>query len=112
MKSALDQARDLVQSHLSELDKEKGRLERALVELSGGSNRTRRRSSGRPRGTGRKRGGGRAAQAVALIKAEPGITASEIAKAMKIKPNYLYRVLGDLEKQKLVVKKGRTYTAK
>jgi DNA-binding IscR family transcriptional regulator len=34
-----------------------------------------------------------------------------IAKVMKIKPNYLYRVLSDLEKEKLVVKKGRTYTA-
>jgi hypothetical protein len=28
---------------------------------------------------------------------------------MKIKPNYLYRVLSDLEKQKKVKKKGRTY---
>ena len=31
-----------------------------------------------------------------LIKDNPGITASEIAKQMKIKPNYMYRVLGDL----------------
>ena len=30
---------------------------------------------------------------------------------MKIKPNYLYRVLSDLEKQKRVKKKGRTYSA-
>jgi len=30
---------------------------------------------------------------------------------MKIKPNYLYRVLSDLEKQKKVKKKGRTYRA-
>ena len=43
-----------------------------------------------------------------LIKQNPGITASEIAEAMKIKPNYLYRVLSDLEKQKRVKKKGRT----
>ncbi len=28
---------------------------------------------------------------------------------MKIKPNYLYRVLGDLEKEKRVKKKGRQY---
>lgn len=110
MKSALDQARDLVQAHLSELDKEKGRLERALAEL-GGTARTRRRA-GRPRGTGRKRGGGRAAEALALITKQPGITASEIAKVMKIKPNYLYRVLGDLEKRKQVKKNGRQYTAK
>jgi DNA-binding HxlR family transcriptional regulator len=28
---------------------------------------------------------------------------------MKIKPNYLYRVLGDLEKEGRVKKDGRTY---
>ena len=58
----------------------------------------------------KRRGGTRADQAVKLIKDNPGITASEIAKQMKIKPNYLYRVLSDLEKQKKVKKKGRTYT--
>ena len=59
----------------------------------------------------RRRGGTRADQAVALIQKNPGITASEIAKTMKIKPNYLYRVLGDLEKEGRVKKKGRTYSA-
>ncbi len=59
----------------------------------------------------KRRGGTRADQAVTLIQQNPGITASEIAKQMKIKPNYLYRVLGDLEKQKKVKKKGRTYSA-
>jgi DNA-binding IscR family transcriptional regulator len=46
---------------------------------------------------------------VKLVESKPGISASEIAKTMKIKPNYLYRVLGDLEKQKRVKKKGRQY---
>ena len=46
-----------------------------------------------------------------LIKANPGISASEVAKRMRIKPNYLYRVLGDLEKQGRVKKSGRSYTA-
>jgi sugar-specific transcriptional regulator TrmB len=59
----------------------------------------------------KRRGGTRADQAVTLIRQNPGITASEIAKQMKIKPNYLYRVLSDLEKQKSVKKKGRTYSA-
>ena len=30
---------------------------------------------------------------------------------MKIKPNYLYRVLGDLQKEGRVKKSGRKYTA-
>jgi Sugar-specific transcriptional regulator TrmB. len=46
---------------------------------------------------------------VKLIEANPGINASEVAKTMKIKPNYLYRVLGDLEKEGRVKKKGRQY---
>ena len=29
---------------------------------------------------------------------------------MRIKPNYLYRVLGDLQKEGRVKKSGRTYT--
>ena len=29
---------------------------------------------------------------------------------MRIKPNYLYRVLGDLEKEGRVKKSGRSYT--
>ena len=44
-----------------------------------------------------------------LVEGSPGISASEIAKSMKIKPNYLYRVLGDLEKEGRVKKKGRKY---
>ncbi len=44
-----------------------------------------------------------------LVEGSPGISASDIAKTMKIKPNYLYRVLGDLEKEGRVKKKGRQY---
>ena len=46
-----------------------------------------------------------------LVAANPGISASEIAKQMKIKPNYLYRVLGELEKEGKVRKEGRAYHA-
>jgi cell division septum initiation protein DivIVA len=122
----LDEARDLVTKRLAELDDERKRLERALAELGGKVAKKAGRRPGRPRGStskktaaakkspGRRRkrrGGTRADQAVTLIKQNPGITASEIAKQMKIKPNYLYRVLSDLEKQKRVKKKGRTYSA-
>jgi sugar-specific transcriptional regulator TrmB len=125
----LNDARDLVKKRLAELDEERKRLERALSELGGkGATRGKKagRRRGRPRGTAsktrkkaakkparrrRRRGGTRADQAVTLIQKKPGITASEIAKTMKIKPNYLYRVLSDLEKQKRVKKKGRTYRA-
>ena len=121
--NALDEARELVQRRLAELDEERTRLERALAELGGKA----RRSPGRPRGskstaTGRtakagaprrrkRRSGTRADQAVELIAKNPGISASDVAKQMKIKPNYLYRVLGDLEKEGRVKKEGRKYSA-
>ena len=57
----------------------------------------------------KRRGGTRADQAVKLIESQPGISASDVAKTMKIKPNYLYRVLGDLEKEGRVKKDGRQY---
>jgi transposase-like protein len=118
----LDEARDLVKKRLAELDDERQRLERALAELGGKVTARAGRGPGRPRGSGskaaapaaaprkrRRRSGTRADQAVALIESSPGISASDVAKTMKIKPNYLYRVLGDLEKEKRVTKKGRQY---
>ena len=57
----------------------------------------------------RRRGGTRADQAVKLITDNPGISASDVAGQMKIKPNYLYRVLGELEKDGKVRKDGRAY---
>jgi transposase-like protein len=126
--NVLDEALDLVKKRLHELDEERKRLERALAELGG----TVTRRPGRPPGSGkrgpgrprkaasattaapgkrrrRRRSGTRADQAVALVAQNPGISASEIAKQLKIKPNYLYRVLGELEKEGKVSKKGREY---
>lgn len=123
--NVLDEARELVERRLADLDEERRRLERALAELGGKA----KRSPGRPRGSAskasttstkassggapkkrrRRRGGTRADQAVELITSQPGISASDVAKTMKIKPNYLYRVLGDLEKEGRVKKDGRQY---
>jgi predicted Rossmann fold nucleotide-binding protein DprA/Smf involved in DNA uptake len=114
--NVLDEARQLVQRRLTDLEDERKRLERALAEL-GGSRAGRRRSPARSRGGAagaapkrrKRRGGTRADQAVKLIEEQPGTSASDVAKAMKIKPNYLYRVLGDLEKEGRVKKDGRQY---
>ncbi len=119
--NVINEARGLLEKRLSELDDERKRVERALGNLIEGKGAPRRRP-GRPRGSTSKkagaprrrrgrRGGTRADQAVKLIEANPGISASEIAKTMKIKPNYLYRVLGDLEKEGRLKKSGRQYNA-
>jgi len=115
--SAVDQAAHLLKERIHELEGELGKLQRALASLTEG--REGRRGPGRPRGRSggtrgtrrRRRGGTRADEAVKLIQAKPEITASEIAREMKIKPNYLYRVLGDLQKEGKVKKSGRKYTA-
>jgi hypothetical protein len=117
--STLDRARTLIEDRLKELDDERKRLEKALSNLVGevrrGPGRPRRSSSsplgsgGRPRR--RRRGGTRAEHAMKAVQEQPGITATEIAKKLKIKPNYVYRVMADLTKDGKVVKKGRGYTA-
>jgi DNA invertase Pin-like site-specific DNA recombinase len=115
--NTVDEAAGLIRDRIKELDAERGQLERALASLTGG--REGRRGPGRPPGSGskagaprrrrRRRGGTRSDQAVKLIADNPGISASEIAKQMKIKPNYLYRVLSELEKEGRVRKDGRAY---
>lgn len=117
--STLDKARSLIEDRLKELDEERKRLEKALSNLVGHGSRGRRSGSGSgssPLGSGgrprrRRRGGTRAEHAMKAVQEQPGITAGEIAKKLKIKPNYVYRVMADLTKDGKVVKKGRGYTA-
>ena len=61
-----------------------------------------------PRRRGRPRGSGtRSKQALELVRTRPGISIPEIAEAMGIQQNYLYRVLPALHKDGLVRKDGR-----
>ena len=94
----VDEAAGLIRQRLKELDAERSQLERALSTLTDG--REGRRGPGRPGGSD---------QAVKLVATNPGVSASEMAKKMNIKPNYLYRVMADLEKQGKVRKDGRAY---
>jgi sugar-specific transcriptional regulator TrmB len=114
---AVDQAAAVLRDRIRELEDELSRLQRALSNLTDG--RQGRRGRGRPRAStataGRRRRGRRrrtrADEAVRIVKANPEITASEVARKMGIQPNYLYRVLGELEKEGRVKKSGRSYTA-
>jgi CRP-like cAMP-binding protein len=62
---------------------------------------------GRPRGSGT-----RANQALELVKSRPGITIPELAEAMGIKQNYLYRVMPGLAEEGKVTKSGRGWHTK
>ena len=107
--NTVDQARTLLERRLRELDEERRQVEAALAGLGKSTRRP-----GRARGSGarrrRRRGGRRADQAVKIISENPGIGVAELGKKMKLKaPNYLYRVLPDLEKEGRVRKQGRGY---
>jgi hypothetical protein len=68
----------------------------------------RRRGGGTTGRRGRPKGSGtRALQALELVRARPGITIPELAEAMGIKQNYLYRVMPTLAEEGQVVKSGR-----
>jgi len=84
-----------------------GRTRKARRPAAKGANGRRTRSSGRPKGSGQ-----RAAQALEIVTAQPGIAIPEIAAAVGIKQNYLYRVMPALEAEGKVVKRGRGWHPK
>ena len=117
MTDFLDEKRKEIQSRLKELKPlvdEYTRLEAAERALAGveskpaqpAQRRTRAASAngrrGRPKGSGT-----RGLQALELVRARPGITIPELAEAMGIKQNYLYRVMPTLAEEGQVVKSGR-----
>jgi predicted Rossmann fold nucleotide-binding protein DprA/Smf involved in DNA uptake len=130
----LDEKRKEIDARLKELRPlvdEYNRLEKAASALAGvgvgtgvsasgaARSETPRRRRGRPRATagaaaattgttrrGRPRGSGtRGKQALELVKSKPGITIAELAEAMGIKANYLYRVMPSLETEGQVTKR-------
>src|SRR5262245_43782355 len=105
----VDKARALLEERRAELQQELRRIESAISGLGGG-----KRGPGRPKGSGgtrrKRRGGTRADQAVKIITENPGIRVSELGSRMKLKaPNYLYRVLPDLERDGRIKKKRGGY---
>lgn len=94
----LAEEKELVEMLPSEHSEEKPKA--APAEPQGAQPKRRRRS---------RKGGTREEQAIKFINENPGASASDVAKALKIKPNYLYRVLGDAEKDGKVRKDGRQY---
>ncbi|HEV2723621.1 MAG TPA: hypothetical protein VGV10_03230 [Thermoleophilaceae bacterium] len=120
MTDFLDEKRKEIDSRLRELGPlvdEFHRLEKAAAALAGVGNGSARSSSrpssarrrkpggaprGRPRGSGK-----RALQAQELVAARPGITIPELADAMGIQANYLYRVMPTLQSEGKIRKEGK-----
>jgi len=112
-----------IEDQLRILKDEASRLEAARASLTGGPRRRGRpvrngaaptsarpasRRNGRAAAPRPRRGGNtRANQALKLVRERPGITIPEIANAMKIEPNYLYRVLPRLASDGQVKRDGQ-----
>jgi hypothetical protein len=127
MADFLDEKRKEIQARLKELKpavEEYNKLLAADQALGGLSNgaaaptatadapaRRARRGPGRPSTgarRGRPKGGGtRSAEALQHVRDRPGITIPELAEAMGIKQNYLYRVMPSLAEEGKVTKSGR-----
>jgi hypothetical protein len=120
MADFLDEKRTEIDGRLRELQPfvdEYRRLEKAasaLAEVGGArraapaARRRRRRTGAATTRRGRPRGSGtRAKQALELVRARPGITIAEMADSMKIKANYLYRVMPTLQSEGQVVKRNK-----
>ena len=96
---AVQQAKELLQARLSELDKERTQLEQALRSLgpsTGGRRGPRTTSSAAPRrrrsGGKRARRGQRENEFLAQVDSKPGAKISEIAKTMGVAPQQLYPI--------------------
>jgi hypothetical protein len=122
MADFLDEKRKEIQARLKELRPlvdEFHRLEAAERALAGMNDSAapsapsapRRRRGGGASSNGRRgrpRGSGtRAQEALRLVRERPGITIPEMAEAMGIKQNYLYRVMPTLAEEGRVSKSGR-----
>lgn len=109
-----------IDSRLAEITDESERLTTAKSALQGinGSEpaptpapRTPgKRGPGRPKGSGKNQGT-RSEQAVRIVQENPGVTIPDIATKMGIEPNYLYRVLPKLAKDKVLRKDGQGWVA-
>jgi hypothetical protein len=113
-----------IDERLSALKEEVQRLEAARAALVGtrrgpgrpagsrSASRAGRRTTRRPgRPRGRRGGNTRANQALELVRARPGITIPQLAEAMKIQPNYLYRVMPRLVADGQIKRDGQGWTA-
>jgi hypothetical protein len=111
----LEEKRSEIDTRLKELKplyEEYLTLQKAREALAG-VDRPRRAASARKGRRGRPRGsGGTSKKALEAIRKSPGITVSQLARELKMRhPNYLYRVLPQLEAQGAVRKEGKGWHA-
>jgi hypothetical protein len=130
---AIDDARQLIQSRLADLDVEAKQLERALASLGEGSGPRRRRpgrpakaatapapgstkpkprASRKPGGAKRAKRGQRQEELLAAVKKMRGASPAELADAIGIGSNQAYGLIRKAEADGRIKKKGQGYALK
>lgn len=129
MSKAIDDARQLIQSRLADIDGEARQLRRALASM--GERGGRRRRPGRPlkragaagsppakpkrRAAAKRKAGGRATRGqrreelLAAIGAAPGARPSELAASIGIRATQVHSLIAKARAEKLIVKSGKGY---
>jgi hypothetical protein len=129
----LDDARNLIQSRLTDLEVEAKQLERALEGLGDGSSQRHRRpgrpakrvsaeapastkpkprAARKPRGSKRAKRGQRQEELLAAIKKMRGASPAELADAIGIGSNQAYGLIRKAEADGRITKKGQGYALK
>lgn len=129
MSKTIDDARQLIESRLAEIEAEVNQLRRALPHLVEGDGPGPRRRSTGPKATAsssrggrrkasRRKGGRRAARGqrrdelLAAVGANPGARPSELAAQIGIHPGQASVLIAKARTEKLIVKSGQGYALK
>jgi hypothetical protein len=124
----IDDARQLIESRLAEIEAEVNQLRRALPHLVEGDGPGPRRRSTGPKATASSRGGRRKAsrrkggrraargqrrdELLAAVGASPGARPSELAAQIGIRPGQASVLIAKARTEKLIVKSGQGYALK
>ena len=108
---AVQQAKELLEKRLAELDAERKQVQHALTSL--GTGRGRRGASGARRTATRRRSGGkrarrgqREAEFLEQVRSAPGAKISDIAKTIGVAPQQLYPIARRLSDSGQVTRQG------
>lgn len=100
MSDTTNNAVQLLNARLAEIDEERAQLNEAIEALTG---TTEQQPKSQPKSTKSRKGqksskgasrknGGRSADVLRLVTETPGITRKDLAKVLGTRPNYVYRV--------------------
>ena len=105
----IDRARELIESRLEQLDRERDRLREALTHLGGAPRARTPRRAARPTASGRAGRGQRQAEFLEQVQANPGASVPDLAREMGVQPQQLYAIVRRLTAAGALAKRDGAY---